>query len=106
MDLKVTATAYYTYLDTITAPKGDPFLKSELAGRTWTRGTGTRLGLDVLDPGQPSTAPAGKVSLPFADDNSDLTGSPRSRPTTPRTSRSAVPRRRRLRATPSRSMSA
>ena len=71
VELNVTSTAYYTYLDTITAPKGDPSLQSELAGRTWTRGTGTTLGLDVLDPGQPSTAPAGKVSLPFADDNSD-----------------------------------
>ncbi|WUH88736.1 hypothetical protein OG900_38585 [Streptomyces sp. NBC_00433] len=71
VDLNVTATALYTYLDTITAPKGDPLLKSELAGRTWTRGTGTTLKLQVLDPGQPSTAPVGKVSLPFADPNSD-----------------------------------
>ena len=71
VELNVTATALYTYLDTITAPKGDPSLQSELAGRVWTRGTGPKLGLDVLDPGQPSTASAGKVSLPFADDNSD-----------------------------------
>jgi hypothetical protein len=71
VQLNVTSAAYYTYLDTLTAPKGDAFLQQMQAGRTWTQGTGSKLRLDVLDPGTPSTAPAGKVSLPFADGSND-----------------------------------
>ncbi|MYS21387.1 hypothetical protein GA0115240_12958 [Streptomyces sp. DvalAA-14] len=65
--LNVTSTAYYTYLDTYTAAQGDPYMKQQLAARTWKQGRGDTLALTVLDPGQPSTAPAGKIAPQFAD---------------------------------------
>jgi hypothetical protein len=69
--LDVTPTAYATYLDAITAPMGDPSITALTADRTWTQGIGGTLGLTVLDPGQPTTAPVGKVSLQFTDGSSD-----------------------------------
>ncbi|MBY8876285.1 hypothetical protein [Actinacidiphila acidipaludis] len=69
--LNVTSTAYATYLDALTAPKGDPSIAAQTADRTWTKGTDTNLGLTVLDPGQAGTVPAGKVSLDFTDGSSD-----------------------------------
>jgi hypothetical protein len=71
VELNVTTAAYYTYLDTETAPKGDPGLARTVGGGTWTKGTGGKLGLTVLDPGTAGTAPAGKIALPLTDDHSD-----------------------------------
>jgi hypothetical protein len=70
--LQVTSEAYDTYLDTLTLPKGDPDIPAQMIGRTFTRGKGSTLGLTVLAPGQPSSAPAGKVALNLADDHSTL----------------------------------
>lgn len=70
--LHVTSTAYYTYLDTLTVPKGgDPYMRSVLASRTWTKGTGGTLGLTVEDPGRTITTPVGTVQLQLADNHSD-----------------------------------
>ncbi len=61
--LKVESTAYYTFLDAVAAPLGDPNQTPILDGRTWTQGTGGELGLKVVKPGQPSSAPSGTVPL-------------------------------------------
>ena len=69
--MNVTSTAYATYLDAITAPKGDPSITLLTAHRTWTQGKGATLKLTVLDPGQPSDVPAGTVALDFTDGSTD-----------------------------------
>ncbi|MFI0895030.1 hypothetical protein [Streptomyces sp. NPDC020983] len=61
--LDVESTAYYTYLDTMIAPAGDPGIQQSIAGRQWTQGTGGQLTLRILTPGTPTDAPSGTVSL-------------------------------------------
>jgi hypothetical protein len=59
----VNSTAYYTFLDTVTAPLGDPNDNWIFTGRTWKQGTGGKLGLQVIAAGHSTSAPTGTVSL-------------------------------------------
>jgi hypothetical protein len=69
VQLRVNSTAYYTYLDTITAPAFDPAEGWVVKGRTWKQGTGATLGLHVITAGRITTATAGTVSLQQAGAN-------------------------------------
>ncbi|MFF7356152.1 MULTISPECIES: hypothetical protein [Streptomyces] len=61
--LRVNSAALYTYLDTLTAPLGQPGWPDG-QGIKWTWGTGSTLKLKVIRAGRRSSAPAGSVSLP------------------------------------------
>lgn len=61
--LNVEPTAYYTYLDSMIAPAGDPGIQQSSAGRQWTQGTGGQLTMKVITPGTANGAPSGTVSL-------------------------------------------
>jgi len=61
--LTVQSTAYYTYLDSMIAPAGDPGIQQSSAGYQWTQGTGGQLGLRIITPGTANDAPSGTVSL-------------------------------------------
>ncbi|WP_143031631.1 hypothetical protein [Actinacidiphila guanduensis] len=61
--LNVEPTAYYTYLDSMVAPTGDPGIQQSAAGHQWTQGTGGQLTLRVITPGTATDAPSGVVSL-------------------------------------------
>ncbi|KUM99539.1 hypothetical protein AQI95_38045 [Streptomyces yokosukanensis] len=61
--LRVNSAALYTYLDTMTAPLGQPGWPDG-QGIKWTWGKGAALKLKVVKAGRKSSAPAGSVSLP------------------------------------------
>ncbi|MEU6341521.1 hypothetical protein ABZ883_11310 [Streptomyces sp. NPDC046977] len=61
--LNVESTAYYTYLDSMIAPAGDPGIQRSAAGHRWTQGVGGQLTLKVITPGTANDAPSGVVSL-------------------------------------------
>jgi hypothetical protein len=69
--LRVLSTAYYTFLDTMAVPTGDPTDSWATAGRTFTQGTGQELGLKVITAGTPSDAPAGTLAVQGAGNHSD-----------------------------------
>lgn len=69
--LHVNSAAYYTYLDTITAPASDPTLAWVVKGRTWKQGTGAKLGLHVITAGRVTSATASTVSLQQTGSNTD-----------------------------------
>ncbi|MGW3206079.1 hypothetical protein [Streptomyces sp. NPDC001135] len=68
--LRVNSTALYTYLDTRTAPLGQPGWP-EGQGIKWTWGKGATLKLKVIKAGRWSSAPAGSVSLPQTGEVTD-----------------------------------
>ncbi|MER6570784.1 hypothetical protein ABT288_32510 [Streptomyces sp. NPDC001093] len=61
--LRVNSAALYTYLDTMTAPLGQPGWPAG-QGIKWTWGKGATLKLKVVKAGRKSSVPAGSVSLP------------------------------------------
>ncbi len=61
--LNVESTAYYTYLDSMIAPAGDPGIQQSASGHQWTQGTGGQLTLRTITPGTANDAPSGVVSL-------------------------------------------
>ncbi|MBY8886915.1 hypothetical protein K7472_18925 [Streptomyces sp. PTM05] len=69
--LKVESTAYYTYLDTVVAPQGDPSQSWLTGGRTWKQGTGKALGLKVITAGHTTSAPPSTVQLAEAGSHGD-----------------------------------
>ncbi|MGW2422992.1 hypothetical protein ACWC0C_27725 [Streptomyces sp. NPDC001709] len=68
--LRVNSAALYTYLDTKTAPLGQPGWPDG-QGLKWTWGKGAALKLKVIKAGRTSSAPAGSVSLPQTDNITD-----------------------------------
>jgi hypothetical protein len=68
VQLQVTQAALLTYLDIQTFAPGDA---TGLSGITWTQGSGDTLALTVIDPGQSTTAPAGRFSTSFPDNESN-----------------------------------
>ncbi|MEV5876285.1 hypothetical protein AB0L75_19040 [Streptomyces sp. NPDC052101] len=68
--LRVNSAALYTYLDTMTAPLGQPGWPSD-QGVKWTWGKGPTLQLKVVKAGRNSSVPAGSVSLPQTGDTTD-----------------------------------
>ncbi|MGW2648860.1 hypothetical protein ACWC2T_29050 [Streptomyces sp. NPDC001393] len=68
--LRVNSAALFTYLDTMTAPLGQPGWPDD-QGLKWTWGKGAGLELKVIKAGRTSSAPAGSVSLPQSDNTTD-----------------------------------
>jgi hypothetical protein len=69
--LRVEPTALATYLDSTVGPAGGYDVRVLAGHHTWTQGTGPDLGLTVLDPGQPTDAPAGTGTLAESGSRSD-----------------------------------